>query len=219
MTNEKLYEAIGDISDKNIKEAKEIKRTRKNIWFKWGAAAACLSLAAMIVLHGGLNFTPNAPTEEIDPIVADIAVFPENESIENVADVTMKSLSEAEIHNVENLGEYLPDVIPEGYCFSHASLYKTTMKHGSEYYCLRTNYSFDDNSSDNPFEEEILMLDFSVSVTNYKPKTEHNIYTEEMVFDNIAENNIFVFETDEVYIEINSGELTYEEILILIKSI
>ncbi len=219
MTKEKLYEAIGDISDKNIKEAKETERTRKNIWLKWGAAAACSFLAAIVLINGGLNFTPNTQTEEIDPIVADIAVFPENESIENVADITMNSISEAEARNIENLGEYLPEDIPEGYGFSHASIYKTTMKDGLEYYRLLVNYSFAENSSGNLFEEDILMLDFSVSVTNCKPKTENNIYTEETVFESFTEGNAFVFEIDGIYIEINPGDLTYEEILLLLKSI
>lgn len=48
MTNEKLYEAIGDISDKKIKEAKQARKAKQSIRLKWGAMAACLCLVAAI---------------------------------------------------------------------------------------------------------------------------------------------------------------------------
>ena len=44
MTNEKLYEAIGEISDNKIKEAKQVRKNKQPIWLKWGAVAACLCL-------------------------------------------------------------------------------------------------------------------------------------------------------------------------------
>ena len=50
MTNEKLYEAIGDISDNKIKEAKQIRRAKQSIWLKRGAMAACLCLVVSIVV-------------------------------------------------------------------------------------------------------------------------------------------------------------------------
>lgn len=60
MTNEKLYEAIGDISDKKIKEAKRVRKVKQPIWLKWGAMAACLCLLAiggfLINLHKPVNF-------------------------------------------------------------------------------------------------------------------------------------------------------------------
>lgn len=50
MTNEKLYEAIGDISDNKIKEAKQVRKAKQPIWLKWGAMAACLCLVVVGVL-------------------------------------------------------------------------------------------------------------------------------------------------------------------------
>lgn len=50
MTNEKLYEAIGDISDNKIKEAKQIRKTKQPIWLKWGAMVACLCLVVGIII-------------------------------------------------------------------------------------------------------------------------------------------------------------------------
>ena len=53
MTNEKLYEAIGDISDNKIKEAKQVRKAKQPIWVKRGAMAACLCLAVV----GALTIT------------------------------------------------------------------------------------------------------------------------------------------------------------------
>ena len=43
MTNEKLYEALGDINEKHIMEAKSEKKTSKNTRMKWGTFAACFA--------------------------------------------------------------------------------------------------------------------------------------------------------------------------------
>ena len=53
MTGEKLYEAIGEISDNKIKEAKQIKKSNHPLLFKWVAIAACLCLAVLgfFVIH------------------------------------------------------------------------------------------------------------------------------------------------------------------------
>jgi len=54
MTNEKLYEAIGDISDKKIKEAKQVRKAKQPIWLKWGAMAACLCLVVVSIICIGI---------------------------------------------------------------------------------------------------------------------------------------------------------------------
>jgi hypothetical protein len=50
MTNEKLYEAICDINDNKILEAKKVKKVKQTIWFKWGAVAACLCLVVVSII-------------------------------------------------------------------------------------------------------------------------------------------------------------------------
>lgn len=57
MTNEKLYEAIGDISDKKIKEAKQIRKTKQPVWLKWGTMVACLCLVVVSII--GIGITNN----------------------------------------------------------------------------------------------------------------------------------------------------------------
>ena len=56
MTNEKLYEVLGDINEKYVRAAKEYRKAKKPIWFKWGAMAACLCLAVFgifVIQHLG----------------------------------------------------------------------------------------------------------------------------------------------------------------------
>lgn len=49
MTNEKLYEVIGNINESYVADARTLKNPRKATWTKWGAIAACLALALLTV--------------------------------------------------------------------------------------------------------------------------------------------------------------------------
>lgn len=64
MTTEELYEILGDIDERCVKEAKEYRIPKKRIWRKWGAIAACLCLVAVgtfiaIGLLGRIVTKPN----------------------------------------------------------------------------------------------------------------------------------------------------------------
>ena len=48
MTKEKLFEAIGDIKEEHIVEAKRPKEKKPYSWIKWGVLAACLCLIIKI---------------------------------------------------------------------------------------------------------------------------------------------------------------------------
>ena len=51
MTNENLYEIIGDINEQYIYEAKHVSHRKFSHWLKWGTLAACLCLVFGISLH------------------------------------------------------------------------------------------------------------------------------------------------------------------------
>lgn len=64
MTTEELYEILGDIDERCVKEAREYRTSKKRIWRKWGAIAACLCLVAVgtfvtIRFLGGIVTQPN----------------------------------------------------------------------------------------------------------------------------------------------------------------
>ena len=54
MTNEKLYEVLGDINEKHVNEAREYRKAKKPIWIKWGAMAACLCFV-VVGAFGGVH--------------------------------------------------------------------------------------------------------------------------------------------------------------------
>ena len=58
MTDEKLYEVLGDINGKYVKEAWEYRKSNRKVWLKRSAAAACLCLA----IAAGRGVLPNFPT-------------------------------------------------------------------------------------------------------------------------------------------------------------
>ena len=50
MTGETLYEALGGINEKYVNEAGKYHMSRKSVWLKWGAVAACLCLMVNIAI-------------------------------------------------------------------------------------------------------------------------------------------------------------------------
>lgn len=69
MTNEKLYEVLGDINEKHIKEAGENRKTKRPAWLKLRSLAACFAvimIAGLIVvprLFDGENVIPPVSSE------------------------------------------------------------------------------------------------------------------------------------------------------------
>ncbi len=72
MKPENILDAIGNVDDTCIKNAKEKKKSRKNFWVSIGAMAACLALVVVIPfisqkMHGiGLNELQNPVVDPLD---------------------------------------------------------------------------------------------------------------------------------------------------------
>ena len=58
MTNEKLYEVLGDINEKHINEARAYHKAKKPGWVKWEAMAACLCLIVVAIITVPSMLTP-----------------------------------------------------------------------------------------------------------------------------------------------------------------
>ncbi len=74
MTNEKLYEVLGDISEKHINEARAYHKAKKPGWMKWGAMAACLAVivvTAVSVLSNYLNQQGTTPPDNPNGVIVD----------------------------------------------------------------------------------------------------------------------------------------------------
>lgn len=107
----------------------------------------------------------------------------------------------------ENPDEHLPSTVIDGYQFKNASLYETTMKDGSKYFLLRVDYTTGDRN----------IADYSVQLTTFKPQTDDAILTPDTIPDNVSD--YFHFEQGSIYYGMNPGDLTYEEVMAVVKSI
>lgn len=194
MTKEALFMAFDTVDGEMVADAAAAStRKRAPIWLRWGAAAACVCLIAagsfalkILPLPGlaGGSIELGEPggnwPEGIDPKVASIAVFPDSESLEDVANATMRSVSEEEAFAVEGLGDLLPVDLPEGYGFYHASLYETIMNSGRCYHMLRVEYALGSPASPDPEDPSATVPPvfdgFYLFLTDFSPKTDKPIY-------------------------------------------
>lgn len=71
MTKEKLYEILGDISEKKIKEAGDYRKAPRPAWRGWCAVAACLCLVAVgvLVLRNGSRANHEVTFDNGDTLV------------------------------------------------------------------------------------------------------------------------------------------------------
>lgn len=233
-----LFYSIGGI-DEELLERSENGRQHSTKLLKWGALAACFVILAASCLwllprratnkndveatdagfEGDIDGTvPYDVPEGMDPSVAAIAVFPEYERIENVEDVELNSISEEQAYGFEVLGTYLPTVIPNGYHFRHAGVYKTTMKNGMTYYRLSVSYSCGDTTLDENEEDVLDTLDYSVYILNYKPKTDSEVYSIDALPNDLSGKGLFYVVYGDVYVGIDVGDLTHDEIMSVLSS-
>ena len=195
-------------------------------------AAACMALliAAAGIMGAKMNWFGNKPDagagskdtvagandtvdragtlpEGIDPIAASVAVYPADRSLSDIADAVLKELTEEEAYGVEGLSGHLPSAVIDGYRFKNASLYETTMKDGSKYRMLRVFYTTGDRN----------IADYFVQLTNFRPRTEAEIYASDSIPGNIS--GFFNFERNGVYFGMRSGALSYDDIMTVVNSI
>lgn len=153
--------------------------------------------------------------EGIDPIVASVAVYPADRRLSDIADATLNEISEAEAHSAFELGAYLPSAVPESYQFKAASIYETTMKDGTKYHLLRVIYATGDSNNENmaPVDE------FTVQLTDFQPNTEKTIYTVDTLPNDLSEKGLLHIAWGDVYVGIDTGDLTRDEVLSVLNSI
>lgn len=89
MKNEVLIRAMGEIDEDLILEAHEAPKRAKNLWIRWGAAAACLLMAVLlvprVVENGGADFFP-AAKEEADMELMSPETADKNEMYDGASD-------------------------------------------------------------------------------------------------------------------------------------
>ena len=152
--------------------------------------------------------------EGIDPVTASIAVFPADRSLEDVADAAISRLSEPEARSAAELGDHLPTAIPDGYRFSAACLYETTMKDGTKYRLLRVTYAVEDGSRDDMLPAD----DFTVQLTHFRPNTEKTVYTTDTLPSGFSDMGFLHIALGDVYVGFDPGDLTRDEVMSVLNS-
>ena len=165
-------------------------------------------------------------------VMQSIAVYPKTESIKDVARARLDEISETGAYAHE-LGKYLPDVLPEGYEFLHASMYETTMRDGRLYHMLRVTYATGSAFSNGVAEEDgdiavqapVPNADYSellVFVIDYKPESDR-IYTpdqfSESAFKSIGGSTFIIDVGGDVYVGMSVFDLSYEAVSALISDV
>ncbi len=155
----------------------------------------------------------------IDPVKASIAVFPATEAIENVADATLTSITEAEAKQLPDIGKHLPTALPDGYSMERASSYETTMKEGTIYRMLRIQYSDTDSKIAAPSDEEEFINELNISFFNFRPDSDMPIYNsvDELSAD-LDPCDTFVVRTGDAYALVNASNLSLDDIKTVLRS-
>lgn len=248
MKNEKLLNMIGKIDDELIVAAvNDTKAKKKNAWIKWGSIAACLfvvSAVAAIWSHN-LGLLGNIPEsgggvveggiapggvllEGVDPVVASVAIFPAGENLSDVADATLVSIDEKDAKNIERLGAYLPDTLPEGCRYGTAGYYETTMRDGTRYRMIRVTYESGQGAVPAPVTENAQAASemtggtaFLWMVWGHRPDTDRPVYRPDEVTVRLLEQagGVFYIDYDGVYVGIERLEIDAKELMNVIRSI
>lgn len=123
MTNEKLYEILGDINEKHVYEARAYHKAKKPIWAKWGAIAACLVLVCVVAiplfLHNNDSVTTPGIADAAPMIYVNDTLYKQSTSQtsfnELKDDFVYLGVIESDVTNIQgtnDAGNYL-DVIPK----------------------------------------------------------------------------------------------------------
>ena len=108
MTNEKLYEVLGDINEKYVSKARVYQKAKKPIWVKWGAIVACLCLMIPLTAFAIDIIQYNAAVDYLNSLGI---------VVEDLSDYSHKEIKEAvktiDVGESSPLTEEILSLIPE----------------------------------------------------------------------------------------------------------
>ena len=130
MTNEKLYEILGDINEKHVYEARAYHKAKKPIWAKWGAIAACLVLvcdvAIPLFLHNNDSVTTPGIADAAPMIYVNDTLYKQSTSQtsfnELKDDFVYLGVIESDVTNIQgtnDAGNYLDGIPKENFQANH----------------------------------------------------------------------------------------------------
>lgn len=162
MTNEKLYEILGDINEKHVYEARAYHKAKKPIWAKWGAIAACLVLVCVVAiplfLHNNDSVTTPGIADAAPMIYVNDTLYKQSTSQtsfnELKDDFVYLGVIESDVTNIQgtnDAGNYLDGIPKENFQANHpivgAEIYQygenIVVGIGGKYWLYETYHSTD----------------------------------------------------------------------------
>ena len=130
MTNEKLYEILGDINEKHVYEARAYHKAKKPILAKWGAIAACLVLVCVVAiplfLHNNDSVTTPGIADAAPMIYVNDTLYKQSTSQtsfnELKDDFVYLGVIESDVTNIQgtnDAGNYLDGIPKENFQANH----------------------------------------------------------------------------------------------------
>ena len=130
MTNEKLYEILGDINEKHVYEARAYHKAKKPIWAKWGAIAACLVLVCVVAiplfLHNNDSVTAPGIADAAPMIYVNDTLYKQSTSQTSFTELkdnfVYLGVIESDVTNIQgtnDAGNYLDGIPKENFQANH----------------------------------------------------------------------------------------------------
>ena len=130
MTNEKLYEILGDINEKHVYEARAYHKAKKPIWAKWGAIAACLVLVCVVAiplfLHNNDSVTTPGIADAAPMIYVNDTLYKQSTSQTSFTELkdnfVYLGVIESDVTNIQgtnDAGNYLDGIPKENFQANH----------------------------------------------------------------------------------------------------
>ena len=162
MTNEKLYEILGDINEKHVYEARAYHKAKKPIWAKWGAIAACLVLVCVVAiplfLHNNDSVTTPGIADAAPMIYVNDTLYKQSTSQTSFTELkdnfVYLGVIESDVTNIQgtnDAGNYLDGIPKENFQANHpivgAEIYQygenIVVGIGGKYWLYETYHSTD----------------------------------------------------------------------------
>lgn len=235
MTGERMFEIMGNLSDKTVSESAENTNKRPRSAVKWVPLAAALALAVGIGAgfwankpgNGGIGPTPGGgnsegavPGEDNGMWSCSVAVHPAGARDEDVAEAVVIPMG-TDGRGVKDLGDYIPEEMPGGLFVARCSQYRTAMVDGTVYRMLRVEYTDGGTMPAPGGEAEQYAVTFSLSIWSFRPDTDDPIYSPaEVTAELLAENPGTVhLDYGKVYVSLHPGGQSPEELLEILRAI
>lgn len=130
MTNEKLYEVLGNINEKYVSEARAYQKAKKSIWAKWVAIAACLVLVCVVAiplfLHNNDSVTTPGIADAAPMIYVNDTLYKQSASQTSFTELkdnfVYLGVIESDVTNIQgtnDAGNYLDGIPKENFQANH----------------------------------------------------------------------------------------------------